>query len=58
MEKLLRMYPAHQPWPIRLKGLWDANTAEMPILIAIGRDRSLKVQGDLDKTMGVKGAEL
>jgi hypothetical protein len=47
-------------WPCAASGQfkarpWHANMAEMPSLIAIDRVRSLKVQGDFDKTMGSKG---
>jgi hypothetical protein len=45
-------------WPAQGPDPWHANMAEMTSLIAIDRVRSLKVRGDFDKTMGVKGAEL
>jgi hypothetical protein len=45
-------------WPAQGPAPWHANMAEMTSLIAIDRVRSLKVRGDFDKTMGVKGAEL
>ncbi len=39
---------------VQLKGSWCDNTVEMSILIAIAWSKSLKVQGDFDKTVGVK----